>query len=268
MRERAAIFAFAALSACGGLVIFEGVPSPMAPSDDAPGAPIANGGPETGGGPPGVEPACSVDAGWPVSGVCVPPGAKPGAPIPLIAKAPYDVGPIPDACLVEVTDLAIRVTFQAWSCRSKPVHDVNGLTGTALCTIPALDAGTYEVTLVGESPDLDRLDGGARRRTIVVRDAERDYDYCTITTVPYRKCSSTNECRPATTGWVCQPCNCVNDAIWGGSNEHNYLWGLNVYWARLSCTPPPSGCSCPATRVECVKRNGEDAGTCKLLPAN
>lgn len=176
-----------------------------------------------------------------------------------------------ETCSVVVTGDKIHITMQTRTCTSSlPVAcpEVCQLVQTK-CTIPALPSGTYTVEVEGEP--------GGRSiapRTLRVSDDASATSSCTLqpgvppTPIDVTKfskaCNVDEDCVTVTTGNVCQPCTCPNEAISKADAEkHGAEFRSKISQCILEGNGPVCA-GCPPTRAMCDTSG--TFGECKLVP--
>lgn len=196
---------------------------------------------------------------------CVPPTARAGEAITVEIDDPsgcLNCTTSVKTCGVSVEGNTIKLAMTGERCTSaQPVGcpAVCGVPSTT-CTIPALAAGTYTVSVVGEN---SRPGYGVRE--LVVGSAGSQS--CTLPDPGQQPppiggykttCSIDSDCIVAQTGEVCRPCSCPNTAI-SKTDAEKYTADRR---AGTSVCIGDEGIACAACapmRAKC------DAGTCKLV---
>jgi hypothetical protein len=116
------------------------------------------------------------------------------------------------------------------------------------CTLPALAAGTYTLTVGGEGPRT-----GLQPPPLEVGGYSKS-------------CSTDSDCQSVTVGDVCSPCKCPNEAIAKTSGEA-YSGDDRAHASQ--CHTDKSGIQCAAcapTKATCTIMPSALTGSCELKP--
>lgn len=233
-----------ALVALGGVVV-------VACNDDdaAPGSVLAETGSDSGVDAPSCATSGIAELG---RRACVPAAAKANAPLSIELEGSgcgscYETY----SCAVSVEGSAITISLRAEGCTpANALCDASCVAPRAVCAIPALVAGTYQVTATGEPSrevprDLVVADGATETR------CELGVPTGTVDLTPFsRSCTVETDCVAVTTD-TCSPCACPTEAI--AKSEQSRFDGA-ARAASSQCVPRDTQvvcAACPQATVTC-----------------
>lgn len=261
------------LIACGGSVtpVPRGDDTHSGGDNEGPGGDDRDDGNQGGG---GGDTACST-ATFPATRACVPGTAKAGVPITVtVDKVDGCLGcwTTFDACVGSLVDTGgaggptIVLSPSTTTCPPSGDQACPAVCGLprVTCTIPALPAGTYAVTIQGEKPSIGRAP-----RTLVVS-ADATETSCSLSEggvspppLDLSKydddCKVDDDCTRVSSN-LCMPCFCPDDAV-AVSAKAQYEADARALTAQ--CLPGSGDVACAA----CYDRKAIcNAGRCELQP--
>lgn len=206
---------------------------------------------------------------------CVPGTARANTPLELsVAATDGCLGCFTtfEPCQVEVSGTTITIAMRTKTCPppgAQACPAICALPGTT-CQLPALAAGTYEVTVSGEG-----VRGGLPPRQLVITN-DATATSCKLPppdqgepldgTKYSRSCSVDADCVLATAGNVCQPCRCPDIAI-ARSASAAYEADFRALVSQCAGQKGAIACAaCAPATARCAVQPNALTGTCELKP--